>query len=448
MVPRKLRPWAIFLFVFRKVVDEMSKLRAPRGTQDVYGDNMKIWKKIETVAREACERYNITEMKTPIFEHTEVFDRGNDASDVVNKEMYTFKDRGDRSLTLKPEGTAGVVRAYVEHKLYAQGGGVQKYFYISPNFRYERPQKGRMRMHTQFGVEYFGKANPYSDVEAILVGLGVLNELGLTQYKLVINTLGDKASQAAYREELVEHFRPFIDDMGDDNKRRFEQNPLRILDDKFYQDHEALITAPTNKNSLNESSKAYFDEVINILDAQGINYEVDPKLVRGLDYYHHTVFEVISTDPKAGAQSTIFAGGRYDHLVEYYGGPEVSAIGFGMGIERIMVYLETAEIDVVDEDSIDVYGMPLDKDAKNLVFKASQILRDAGYSVEADYEGRSMRAQFKMVDRTNAKVALLVGDEEYKNETVTLKDIKTQTQVTVPLSEMLEKMNEFIGGRK
>ncbi len=423
----------------------MSNYKAPRGTQDVFGENMKIWKKIEEIARQSCELYNITEMKTPIFEHTEVFARGNDASDVVNKEMYTFKDRGDRSLTLKPEGTAGVVRAFVEHKLYAQGGGVQKYFYISPNFRYERPQKGRMRMHTQFGVEYFGQANPYSDVEAILVGLRVLNQLGLNQYKLVINTLGDKASQQAYRDVLVKHFEPFIEDMGEDNKRRFKQNPLRILDDKFYQDHQALITAPTNKETLNEKSSQYFDEVLAILDAEGIAYEVDPKLVRGLDYYHHTVFEVVSTDPKAGAQSTIFAGGRYDHLVEYYGGPEVSAFGFGMGIERIMVFLESAGLDVKDKDVIDVYGMPLDDDAKVLVFKAAHKLREAGFSVEADYDGRSMRAQFKMVDRLNAKVAMLVGENEVKENKITLKDIASQTQVTVSVDEVVSKVTEFIG---
>lgn len=423
----------------------MSNYKAPRGTQDVFGENMKIWKKIEEIARQSCELYNITEMKTPIFEHTEVFARGNDASDVVNKEMYTFKDRGDRSLTLKPEGTAGVVRAFVEHKLYAQGGGVQKYFYISPNFRYERPQKGRMRMHTQFGVEYFGQANPYSDVEAILVGLRVLNQLGLNQYKLVINTLGDKASQQAYRDVLVKHFEPFIEDMGEDNKRRFKQNPLRILDDKFYQDHQALITAPTNKETLNEKSSQYFDEVLAILDAEGIAYEVNPKLVRGLDYYHHTVFEVVSTDPKAGAQSTIFAGGRYDHLVEYYGGPEVSAFGFGMGIERIMVFLESAGLDVKDKDVIDVYGMPLDDDAKVLVFKAAHKLREAGFSVEADYDGRSMRAQFKMVDRLNAKVAMLVGENEVKENKITLKDIASQTQVTVSVDEVVSKVTEFIG---
>ncbi|NLW15822.1 MAG: histidine--tRNA ligase [Erysipelothrix sp.] len=423
----------------------MSKLVAPRGTQDVFGDKMRVRKKIEEVARKNCDLYCVSEMKTPIFEHTEVFDRGNDASDVVNKEMYTFTDRGDRSLTLKPEGTAGVVRAFVEHKLYAQGNATQKYFYISPNFRYERPQKGRMRMHYQFGVEYFGQANPYSDVEAILLGLNVLNEIGITQYKLVINTLGDKESQDKYREELVKHFEPYIDDLGEDNKRRYEQNPLRILDDKYNQNHEALLTAPTNKASLNELSSKYFDDVLNILDANEVAYEVDPKLVRGLDYYHHTVFEVVSTDPKAGAQSTIFAGGRYDHLVEYYGGPSVSAFGFGMGIERLMVFLESSGLDITEDESIDVYGMPLDAASNTLVLKASQILRHAGYITESDFNNRSMRAQFKMVDRHNAKVALLVGEAEVKENKVTLKHIETQEQVSIPLDKMLTQMKTWLG---
>lgn len=423
----------------------MANLRAPRGTQDIFGETMETWKKIEEIARKNCELFHVSEMKTPIFEHTEVFDRGNDASDVVNKEMYTFKDRGERSLTLKPEGTAGVVRAFVEHKLYAQGVATQKYFYISPNFRYERPQKGRMRMHTQFGVEYFGEANPYSDVEAMMLGLKVLNDLGLKKYKLVINTLGDKASQDAYRKKLIEHFEPYIDELGEDNKRRFTQNPLRILDDKFYQEHEALKTAPTNKDSLNDTSKAYFDSVLEILDNQGIEYEIDPKLVRGLDYYHHTVFEVISTDESAGAHSTIFAGGRYDHLVEYYGGPSVSAFGFGMGIERLMVYLEAAKIDIKDKVSIDVYGMPLDKHANNLVFKASSMLRDAGFITENDFDNRSMRAQFKMVDRLNAKVAMIVGENEAQENKVTIKHIESQEQVTISLDDLISQIRKWLG---
>lgn len=424
----------------------MSKnLRAPRGTQDVFGEQMRIWKRIETIARELCETHHITEMKNPIFEHTEVFDRGNDASDVVNKEMYTFEDRGGRSLTLKPEGTAGVVRAYVEHKLYAQGNEIQKYFYISPNFRYERPQKGRMRMHYQFGVEYFGDKSPHADVEAIMLGLEVLNKLGLNNYKLVINTLGDAESQKRYREQLVSHFEPYIDDLGEDNKRRFKQNPLRILDDKFYQDHEALISAPTNRDALNDESISYFETVCSVLDTLGIAYEINPKLVRGLDYYHHTVFEVISTDPNVGAQSTIFAGGRYDHLVSYYGGPEISAFGFGMGIERLMVFLEMAHLLGDEKDHLDIFVMPLDKNANSQALKVSQILRDAGYIVDLDFNNRSMRAQFKMVDRYEAKVAVLIGESELNEKRVTLKNIATQEQISVTLDEMVETINQWIG---
>lgn len=424
----------------------MSKnLRAPRGTQDVFGEQMRIWKRIETIARNLCETHHITEMKTPIFEHTEVFDRGNDASDVVNKEMYTFEDRGGRSLTLKPEGTAGVVRAYVEHKLYAKGNEIQKYFYISPNFRYERPQKGRMRMHYQFGVEYFGDKSPHADVEAIMLGLEVLNKLGLNNYKLMINTLGDAESQKRYREQLVSHFEPYIDDLGEDNKRRYKQNPLRILDDKYYQDHEALISAPTNRDALNDESKTYFETVCSVLDALGVAYEINPKLVRGLDYYHHTVFEVVSTDPNVGAQSTIFAGGRYDHLVSYYGGPEISAFGFGMGIERLMVFLEMADLLGDEADYLDVFVMPLDKNANSQALKVSQILRDAGYVVDLDFNNRSMRAQFKMVDRYKAKVAVLIGDTELNEKRVTLKNIITQEQSSVTLDEMVETINQWIG---
>lgn len=424
----------------------MSKnLKAPRGTQDVFDQQVRIWNKIETVARELTDAYHVTEIKTPIFEHTEVFDRGNDASDVVNKEMYTFEDRGGRSLTLRPEGTAGVVRAFVEHKLYAQGTAIQKYFYIGPNFRYERPQKGRMRMHTQFGVEFFGEKSPYADVEAISLGLELLKKIGIQDFKLVINTLGDQESQNRYREQLIAHFEPFIEDLGEDNKRRYKQNPLRILDDKFYQDHEALIMAPTNQEALNEDSKHYFEKVCEVLDALEIPYEVNHKLVRGLDYYHHTVFEVISTSDDAGAQSTIFAGGRYDHLVEYYGGPEVSAFGFGMGIERLMVFLESGNINLDTEDKVDVFVMPLDASSNTLALKAMGLLREAGYSVDMDFYNRSMRAQFKLVDRYRSQVAIILGEDEVVNNTLTLKNIETQQQINVPLEQLVSAINAWIG---
>ncbi|HLV49618.1 MAG TPA: His/Gly/Thr/Pro-type tRNA ligase C-terminal domain-containing protein, partial [Erysipelothrix sp.] len=247
------------------------------------------------------------------------------------------------------------------------------------------------------------------------------------------------------REQLVSHFEPYIDDLGEDNKRRYKQNPLRILDDKFYQDHEALISAPTNRDALNDESKTYFETVCSVLDTLGVAYEINPKLVRGLDYYHHTVFEVVSTDPNVGAQSTIFAGGRYDHLVSYYGGPEISAFGFGMGIERLMVFLEMADLLGDEADYLDVFVMPLDKNANSQALKVSQILRDAGYVVDLDFNNRSMRAQFKMVDRYKAKVAVLIGDTELNEKRVTLKNIITQEQSSVTLDEMVETINQWIG---
>ena len=355
----------------------MSKYVLPRGTQDVFGSDIKKWHKVENIVRDLCDRFHVEEMRTPMYEHTEVFARKDDASDVVNKEMYTFvikKGEGESpSLTLKPEGTAGLIRAFVSNKLYASGASYQKYYYIAPNFRYERPQKGRMRIHHQFGVEFLGNPSPYVDVEALTLGLSVLDALNVTQYKVLINTLGDRESQNAYQEALREHFKNSIGSMCTDCQRRYEQNPLRILDCKIDQEHPALKSAPSNFASLNEASLAYFDSVKKVLDASEIHYEVDDRLVRGLDYYNHTVFEVVSTDPNIGAQSTIFGGGRYNHLVEYYGGPSISAFGFGMGIERLLLLCDDAQFDL--EEHIDVYGMPMDDASLGLVFNTINMLR-------------------------------------------------------------------------
>ena len=423
----------------------MAKLKAPRGTQDVFGEEVLKWHYLENKARELCEKYHVSEMRTPEFEHTEVFDRGNDASDVVNKEMYTFTDRGDRQLTLKPEGTAGLIRAYVENKLYAQGGGVQRYYYIAPNFRYERPQKGRMRIHHQFGIEFLGVESPYVDVEALLLGLDYLNEIGLKDYEVVINTLGDQDSQDAYKKALRAHFAPHLDTMCADCQRRYEQNPLRILDCKVDKDHSAMHTAPSNMDYLNEESKAYFAKVKAVLQAENIQFKVDDRLVRGLDYYHHTVFEVISTHPKAGSQATLFAGGRYAHLVEYFGGPAQSAVGLGIGLERLLVYLEMAEKSFDLTQSIDVYGMPLDQESIGTVFNLTHTLRQAGYKCDLDMEKKSMRAQFKLADRYHAKIVLLCGDQEREEGTVTLKNQITEEQKTIKQEDLLETIAQWIG---
>ncbi len=423
----------------------MSQFRAPRGTQDVFGEEVLKWQYLEEKARDLCRRYHVSEMRTPIFEHTEVFDRGNDASDVVNKEMYSFEDRGGRSLTLKPEGTAGLIRAYTQHKLYAQGGGVQRYYYIAPNFRYERPQKGRMRIHHQFGVEFLGVESPYVDVEALLLGLDYLDSLGLKDYQVLINTLGDQESQEAYKKALRNHFKEDLPSLCEDCHRRYEQNPLRMLDCKKDQDHPAMKSAPENKDYLNESSQAYFEKVIKILDAEGIDYKIDTRLVRGLDYYHHTVFEVVSTDPKAGSQATLFAGGRYSHLVEYFGGPQESAVGFGMGLERLLLYLDMADLSPKFEESLDVYGMPLSAETEAMLFRLTHRLRQKGYAADLDMEGKSMRAQFKLADRFNAKVVAICGEDELKENKVSLKNQKTEEQVTVDFEDAISKIEEWIG---
>lgn len=425
------------------------RLFLPRGTQDTFGENVRKWQHIERLARDICERYNIQEFRTPMYEHTEVFKRQDDASDVVNKEMYTFviknKDGESPSLTLRPEGTAGLVRAFVQNKLYATGSSYQKYFYIAPNFRYERPQKGRMRIHHQFAVEFLGPNSPYADVEAILTGLTLLKELGITKFKLMVNTLGDEASQAEYKHRLKEHFAPYLETMCADCNRRFVQNPLRILDCKVDHDHEAMHSSPSNEASLNEESKAYFESFKALLTMMNIDYAVDDRLVRGLDYYHHTVFEVVSTDENVGAQSTIFGGGRYNKLVEYFGGPETPAVGFGMGIERLLILAEASNVAFDVAPRLDAFVMPRDGAAKMYAFNVMQSLRDHGLHVDMDIEDKSFKAQFKMVDRTHSRVAIMVGEQEMNDQTLSLKNIDTQETRVVSLSEASDVIKQWIG---
>lgn len=423
----------------------MSEFFVPRGTQDIFGKEIKKWHHVESIIRDLCERFNVEEMRTPMYEHTEVFARKGDASDVVNKEMYTFTiKRGEGespSLTLKPEGTAGLIRSYVTNKLYASGPSFQKYFYIAPNFRYERPQKGRMRIHHQFGVEFLGQESPFVDVEALTLGLDVLESLNVTQYKVLINTLGDRESQDAYQKALKDHFKDDVSSMCVDCQRRYEQNPLRMLDCKVDQEHPALISAPSNEASLNDASKEYFASVLKVLDAANVPYEVDARLVRGLDYYNHTVFEVVSTDPNVGSNSTLFAGGRYNHLVEYYGGPSVSAFGFGMGIERLLLMVDEDQFDL--DAHIDLYGMAMGEEALPSVFNVINKLRKSGYSAEMDLENRSMKAKYKMSDRLNAKVILICGEEELAKNTVSLKNQATREQVEVAVEDIEKQLESW-----
>ncbi|MFV0382200.1 MAG: histidine--tRNA ligase [Breznakia sp.] len=414
----------------------------PRGTQDVYGGEARKWQALEELFGQFCFLYNYDEIRTPIFEHTNIFKRGNDASDVVNKEMYTFTLKNSTtSLTLRPEMTAGVARSFVENKMYGNVDLPAKFYYAGPQFRHERPQKGRMRIFHQFGIEVIGAKEPILDVEVMLLGYSFVRSLGLKDIKILVNTLGDEASRNAYRDALKEHFKGDIDTMCSDCKRRFNQNPLRILDCKLDANKEVMKSAPKIHAYLNDVSKAYFKQVLQNLDALGIPYELDDRLVRGLDYYCDTVFEVVSTNKQMGAQSTLFAGGRYDGLIQYFGGPQMSGIGWGMGVERLLIACESEAINLGEKEALDVYVMCLSEVAKPLCFSILTTLRSHGYRCDMDYMNRSFKAQFRTVDRKKAKFVILIGNKDIQQNTITVKEIKTQKQVVVHPEEVLDVMD-------
>ena len=424
--------------------------QVPRGTQDILPKDISKWQKLEDMIRQFCYVYNYDEIRTPIFEHTNVFKRGNDSSDMVNKEMYTFQlQNSSTSLTLRPEGTAGVARSFVENKMFGQADLPAKMYYVGPMCRHERPQKGRMRIFHQFGVEVIGAKSPMLDVETIALGWSFVSALGLKDMKVLINTLGDDESRAAYREALKEHFKNDIDSMCPDCKRRYEQNPLRILDCKVDHEKDIMKSAPKMEDYLNDASKAYFKEVLDGLDALGIPYEVDDRLVRGLDYYTHTVFEVVSVNKEMGAQSTVFAGGRYDGLVEYFGGPEgMSGIGWAMGLERLIIACEAEGISLEDESGLDAYVLCLSDKVRKEVLSIVTELRANGYRTDTDYLGRSFKAQFKTVDRKHARCAVLVGDDDIANGTVDIKDTKTKQVYKVALDNIVSTMDTIFNAEE
>lgn len=420
------------------------KYSAPRGTVDILPENCAKWEKLERILRTVASNYHVKEMRTPIFEHTELFSRAvGDTSDVVTKEMYTFNDRKGRSMTLRPEGTAGIARAYVENKMYARPEKLTKVFYMGPMFRYERPQNGRQRQFHQFGVEMLGVESPYVDVEAMMMAVTVVKALGLQNVTLHINSLGDEASRNAYRKALQDHFRPVLGELCSDCQERFEKNPLRILDCKVDADHPAMKNAPRTIDYLTDEAKAHFDKVCELLDALEIDYVVDTNLVRGLDYYSHTVFEIISDDPKLGAGSTVGGGGRYNGLIEELGGPATPGVGFAFGMERLMIALEGSDDDVLD--TIDVYVMPLGDEARDLGMQIVAMLRANGFSVDMDYAGRGLKGQFKSADRFHATYSMILGEDEVKGEYVQLKDNRTKEQNKVPLEDIVSTLEKGLG---
>lgn len=414
---------------------------APRGTVDLLIEDTSKWQKLEQILRTISDLYNVKEIRTPIFEHTELFNRSvGDTSDVVTKEMYTFEDKKGRSITLRPEGTAGVARAFVENKLFSLPDKPVKLYYMGPMFRYERPQKGRQRQFHQFGVEMLGVENPALDVEAMCMAVTIVKALGLKNVRLVINTLGDSQSREMHKQALKAHFKPYLDELCYDCNQRFEKNPLRILDCKVDKEHEAMKTAPKTLDYLTDEAKAYFDEVCSLLDDLEVEYEVDPNLVRGLDYYCHVVFEVISDDPILGAQATLGGGGRYNSMIEELGGPATPGIGFAFGMERLTIALGNEETN--EEDGLDVYVMPLGAQTISLSAQILAMLRANGFKADMDYNKRGMKAMFKTVDRTHARFAMIIGEDEAVNEVVNIKDTLNRTQDTMKLEDIISYLEK------
>lgn len=412
-------------------------IQAPRGTYDVLPDQSAKWQEVEQKINELCRLYQYKEIRTPIFEHTELFQRGvGDTTDIVQKEMYTFQDRGDRSLTLRPEGTASVVRSYVENKLFGMPDQPVKLFYTGPMFRYERPQAGRMRQFVQFGVEAIGSKDPAIDAEVISLAMEVYRSVGLKQLRLVINSLGDTESRVAHKQALIAHFEPRIDEFCSDCQTRLEKNPLRILDCKVDRNHPLMATAPSLANYLNEESRAYFEEVQAYLSSMDIEFIVDPNLVRGLDYYNHTAFEIMSDAEGFGAITTLAGGGRYNGLVEDLGGPESPGIGFAMSIERLLLALEMENVEIGQANNLEVYVVAMDPSTKLKAFSVVRELRLNGISTDMDFTGRKVKAQMKSADRKGAAFVLVIGETELASGQVALKEMATGEQQQMPFDEI------------
>ena len=418
-------------------------IQRPKGTNDIYGREAKIWKCVEAVIDQVMEKYNYNYIRTPIFESSELFHRGiGETTDIVTKETYDFVDRGDRHLSLRPEGTAGVCRSYIENKMYGDANQPVKVYYNGTMYRYERPQSGRDRELTQFGMEILGSDDPLSDAEIISAAVNIYKLLGLKEIKVNINSLGDTASRNTYREALVEYFRPHIDEFCDDCKERFLKNPLRILDCKVDADNEILKNAPKTIDYLNEESKERFEKVKDYLDIMQIDYEVNPSIVRGLDYYNHTVFEIEAKVKGFGANNVIGAGGRYNGLVKELGGPETPCIGFASGIGRLVMALELEQAKLPIVDSIDLFLMYVNEDEKKYAVYLAQELRMAGFIVETEYTGRSLKGQFKQADRLNSKFLVILNSENLNNNEVKVKNNKTKEEEIISLDALIYYLDE------
>lgn len=413
----------------------MAGIQAIRGTRDILPGDVGYWQRVESIARDILDRAAFQEIRTPIFEQTDLFERGiGEATDVVGKEMYTFSDKGDRSITLRPEGTAGAVRSYVENGLHAQGG-VQRLWYIGPMFRYERPQAGRQRQFHQLGLEMLGSADVRADVEAIAIAVDILQAVGLGELVLELNSLGTKEDRSQYREKLVNYLTPYQVDLDPDSQDRLTRNPLRILDSKVAKTQEIIAEAPLLGQSLSVESVARFERVQGLLTDLGIAYKLNPKLVRGLDYYSHTAFEFQSV--QFGA---VGGGGRYDGLVSQLGGPETAAIGWAIGLERLIGLLQ--QLGEAPARSTDFYLVSRGEQAEAQALRIAQQLRQAGFRAELDLSGSAFKKQFGRADKSGAMACLILGDAEAENRTVQVKWLASGEQVEMAQADLA---GEFAG---
>ncbi len=417
----------------------------PKGCYDIYGLDAKKWQYVNKVIDMLMEKYNYTFIRTPIFESSEVFHRGmGDSTDVVRKETYDFMDRGDRNMTLRPEGTAGVVRSYIENKMYGDATQPVKVYYNGTMYRYERPQSGRDREFTQFGVEALGSDDPMVDAEVISIPVNLFKMLGLKEIKVSINSLGDKESRDNHREALIKHFKPHLEELCPDCKERFAKNPLRILDCKVDKDHTYLKDAPSTIDYLNEESKERFEKVKEYLALLEVDYVVDPKLVRGLDYYNHTVFEIEAKVDGFGSNNVLGAGGRYNGLVTLLDGPETAGMGFAMGIGRLIQALELEKIKLPIVDDIEIFIMYVSETEKKYAMSLMQSLRMFGFRVETEYTSRGLKGQFKQADRLNSKLLIILNDEDLKKDEVKVKNNKTKEEVSIGLDYLLYYLDETL----
>ena len=423
-------------------------IKRPKGCNDIYGRDAKIWKYIDTIIDSVMEKYNYNYIRTPIFESTELFHRGvGETTDIVTKETYDFIDRGERNMTLRPEGTAGVVRSYIENKMYGEENPV-KVYYNGTMYRYERPQSGRDRELTQFGMEVLGSDDPMIDAEIISLAVNIYKMLGLKGIKVNLNTLGDKESRNNYREALVKYFAPHINDFCEDCRERYSKNPLRVLDCKVDAENEILKNAPTTIDYLNDESKARFDSVKEYLDLLQIDYVVNPSIVRGLDYYNHTVFEIEAEVEGFGSNNVIGAGGRYNGLCEQLDGPSTPGIGFACGIGRLAKALELEKVNLPIKENIDLFLLYVNEEEKKYAAYLAQELRLSGFVVDTEYTSRSLKAQFKQADRLNSNFIAVLNSDDLNNNEIKIKNTKTKEEEIISLDVLIYYLDEKLSSEE